>query len=328
MIILTASTIGAAFVKTPVQLIMTQGVLNGIGSGLLFAPSISLIDEWFFYRRSLAYGIYFGAVSLAGAILPPIFSSLLTKHGSKVVLIGWAIISGLTISTSILFIRSRLQVSTISKKPDISYKFFTSPLFWLVSVATVLQALAQYLPAVYLPSYAVDIGSTAENASLLLTYNNIASMVCQPAIGALADTRGVALPLLLGTVISSLSVLVVWGFSHTYALVAIVAVLFGGFGSAFTVLRNRFATAIVGDFDHGNQELIVSGALMLIRGAATLGSGFLGAKVVEEAEGIGLRGGYGAGKWRPLILTVGILMASASVGALGFVGKRKLNGVK
>lgn len=43
--------------KQTAQLVTTQGVLNGIGSGLLFAPSISLIDEWFAERRSLAYGL-------------------------------------------------------------------------------------------------------------------------------------------------------------------------------------------------------------------------------------------------------------------------------
>ena len=38
---------------------MTQGALHGIGSGLLFAPSVSLLEEWFDKRRSFAYGILF-----------------------------------------------------------------------------------------------------------------------------------------------------------------------------------------------------------------------------------------------------------------------------
>jgi hypothetical protein len=77
MVTCVAASVGAGFAETvsgatachqmwymiklilaqPVQLIITQGMLYGIGSGLLFAPSVSLVDEWFLYRRSLAYGI-------------------------------------------------------------------------------------------------------------------------------------------------------------------------------------------------------------------------------------------------------------------------------
>jgi hypothetical protein len=40
-----------------VQVIMTQGLMYGFSSGLLFAPCISFVDEWFFQRRGLANGI-------------------------------------------------------------------------------------------------------------------------------------------------------------------------------------------------------------------------------------------------------------------------------
>lgn len=36
---------------------MTQGLMYGFSSGLLFAPCISFVDEWFFERRGLANGI-------------------------------------------------------------------------------------------------------------------------------------------------------------------------------------------------------------------------------------------------------------------------------
>lgn len=141
------------------------------------------------------------------------------------------------------------------------------------------------------------------------------------------DKYGVALPLLLSTVTSSFAVLVIWGLSRHYWSVTLVAILFGGFSGGFVVLRNRFATAVVGDSDHPNQELIVSGVLMLLRGIATLGSGFLGAKLVQETETMALSSNYGGGRWKPLLLTDGILMGAASLGALGFLGKRRLKGV-
>lgn len=108
-------------------------------------------------------------------------------------MIGWGIFSGSIISIALLCIRPRLQTTfngPISEKSplsgDISYRFLAKPLFWLVLLSNILQALAQYLPSVYLPSYATDIGATAAKAALLLTYYNLTSVVCQPFIGMLA----------------------------------------------------------------------------------------------------------------------------------------------
>jgi hypothetical protein len=39
------------------QVIMTQGLLYGVSSGILFAPCISYVDEWFLKRRGLANGV-------------------------------------------------------------------------------------------------------------------------------------------------------------------------------------------------------------------------------------------------------------------------------
>ena len=48
--------IRSCVVKVP-QVIMTQGMMYGFSSGLLFAPCISFVDEWFLKRRGLANGI-------------------------------------------------------------------------------------------------------------------------------------------------------------------------------------------------------------------------------------------------------------------------------
>lgn len=75
-VLVVASTLGAAFSKTvsscrlgeyikyvvltaikAVQVIMTQGFLYGVSSGLLFAPCVSFVDEWFLERRGLANGL-------------------------------------------------------------------------------------------------------------------------------------------------------------------------------------------------------------------------------------------------------------------------------
>lgn len=48
-----------------------------------------------------------------------------------------------------------------------------------------IQSLANNLPANYLPSYAVDVGISTENAALLVTYLSLSGIIGQIALGAL-----------------------------------------------------------------------------------------------------------------------------------------------
>lgn len=136
------------------------------------------------------------------------------------------------------------------------------------------------------------------------------------------------IPLLLSTVIPTVAVLLVWGFAYAYWTLAVVSILFGGFSGGYVVLRNRFATAVIGNSDHPNQELIVSGLIMFVRGCASVASGFIGAAVVGHGQSSDITHDYGAGRWRSLVLTVGILSGLSTIGGLGFLrgnkGKVKL----
>ena len=101
-------------------------------------------------------------------------------------MVGWGVTSGFLLTFSVLCSQSRLPYAKTTLPPKISYAFLKKPLFWLLATATVWQALAAYLPGVYLPSYATDTGISADMASLLLTYLNIASVIGQPILGWIA----------------------------------------------------------------------------------------------------------------------------------------------
>ncbi|KAB8271697.1 major facilitator superfamily domain-containing protein [Aspergillus minisclerotigenes] len=290
---------------------------------------MSLIDEWFIRRRSLAYGIYFACSSIAAAIIPPVMRILLAKYSAKATLVGWGIFVAAVLSIALIGVRPRLPSSSRSaenekKKSPVwtIYICISAQASVLVNSLThVLQALSQYLPSVYIPSYATAvIGASSASASALLAIYNITSAICQPFLGLLADKRGILYPLLLSTLIPSIAVLCIWGFATKYGLLARVCILFGGLSGGYVVLRNRFATAIVGNSDRPNEELIVSGLIMFFRGGATIASGFVATAVSSAGEDRGLpKGSYGAGQWLPLILTVGILTGVSCIGALGFL---------
>lgn len=57
-------------------LIFLQGVCLGIGGGMMYAPSLSLLPEWFVMRRGLASGIMFAGGGVGGKFLDYVHHTL------------------------------------------------------------------------------------------------------------------------------------------------------------------------------------------------------------------------------------------------------------
>ncbi|KAH7381966.1 major facilitator superfamily domain-containing protein [Cadophora sp. MPI-SDFR-AT-0126] len=328
MVLVVASTLGAAFAATAVQVIMTQGLMYGISSSLLFAPCISFVDEWFMGRRGLANGIFFAAPNIASAVLSPIYSLLLDKFGPRKTLIGWAVFSGAVLPLAILCVRprcvstGRVEIDPRHTKSS-SLKLFRKPLLWLFVLSMALQSLANNIPANYLPSYATDLGVSSSNAALLVTYLSLSGVMGQPLAGALTDAIGPRVPLLLSTLVSTFAILVVWGLGKEYWTMIIVSLLFGAFAFSFMVLRSHMAAIVVDDTQNEGDQLLVSGILLMTRGLVGVASGYVAAAILQTTEDTGIKPGYGAGKWRTFIIFQGAVMAASTIGVLGMLRKRK-----
>jgi MFS family permease len=55
--LIAGSLIGASFAQSVEHLIACQGVLYALGGNMLFAPTVTYLDEWFVRRKGLAIGI-------------------------------------------------------------------------------------------------------------------------------------------------------------------------------------------------------------------------------------------------------------------------------
>ena len=63
------------------QLFLAQGICTGIGNGLLFCSSLTVLSTYFSRRRSLAIGIAASGSATGGLIFPAIAQQLLYKIG-------------------------------------------------------------------------------------------------------------------------------------------------------------------------------------------------------------------------------------------------------
>lgn len=63
------------------QLLLTQGILTGVGGGIFFTPCMGLLATWWSKRRALAMGIASTGNSAGGLVYPVIVRQLLPKIG-------------------------------------------------------------------------------------------------------------------------------------------------------------------------------------------------------------------------------------------------------
>jgi MFS family permease len=60
---------------------ITQGVVTGIGGGIIFAPSLALVATYFEKRRGIAIGLVTTGNSLGGTVYPLVVRTLLPAIG-------------------------------------------------------------------------------------------------------------------------------------------------------------------------------------------------------------------------------------------------------
>lgn len=103
----SAGYIAASFANRVWQLYLSQGVLVGIGMGLLFIPSVQVTSQWFDKKRSLANGITSSGSGIGGVILSFAIGAAIRNIGLAWALRIIGIVSGGMNLIATLLIRNR-----------------------------------------------------------------------------------------------------------------------------------------------------------------------------------------------------------------------------
>ncbi|RYP57334.1 hypothetical protein DL769_009541 [Monosporascus sp. CRB-8-3] len=90
------------------HLTLTQGVLTGIGGGIIFTPSLALISTYFQSKRGLAMGIATTGNSAGGMIYPLVVRQLIPQVGFAWTARVLAFINLACLATASAFMRPRL----------------------------------------------------------------------------------------------------------------------------------------------------------------------------------------------------------------------------
>lgn len=81
----------ASFATHVIHLVLTQGLLYGVGGALVYNPFIFYLDEWFVKRKGLAYGIFWAGTGVFSSVTPFVMHWALNKYVLRTTLRVWAV---------------------------------------------------------------------------------------------------------------------------------------------------------------------------------------------------------------------------------------------
>ncbi|KAI0975679.1 major facilitator superfamily domain-containing protein [Xylaria arbuscula] len=207
--------------------ILTFGVLNGIGTSLLFTPSITAIGHFFRARRGLASGIASTGGGIGGIIFPLMLQSLFARlgWGWSIRILGFICLGLLVLSN--IFLKKRLPApKNISAHPD--FRILKDKAFLLLTIGVFLLEFGLFIPLTYISSYALASGFDETFAFQLLPILNGASVIGRAIPGWYSDKIGAFNSNMISIGITIFACYVVWlPFGKTTPGLVIFAVLFG-----------------------------------------------------------------------------------------------------
>ncbi|PKX89075.1 MCT family MFS transporter [Aspergillus novofumigatus IBT 16806] len=233
---LTAAVMVLSVSKEYYQFMLGFGVLGGISASMVFTPSVSIVNHWFYTARALATGIVVTAGSIGGIIFPQIFNALAPSAG-----FGWAIrtlgfITLTLCSTGALLQRSRLEHRKTSRWM-IDLRPLCEPVFTLTTIGIMFADIGATIPLTYLTSYARANGMTISQSYTLMSILNGTSILGRLIPGYAADRYGRFNAMVVTTAVSGILTLSLWlkAGSNRAAIISYAA-LFGFWsGSAISL---------------------------------------------------------------------------------------------
>ena len=282
--ILLLSLVLASYAREAWQIVLTQGILYGIGGIFLNFVHVSIFSEWFDKKRSQAMSIIWLGYRVGGLAFPLISQWLLDQHGYETTLrVLLAPMLALLLPTVVLF-RGRYPASTIVSKPvqppvsKLATLRNPSVAFYLL--VALLFAFVTNVPMMFITKFAADIEMYTFDQALALSLVFGSNLVGTYIIGQLSD-RGFIEWLMGGSaVLASLIHFLVWGLAKTKISVFIYAICIGltnggKYSSSRTTKANerKVFITVFSRSSLKSQEMTVSSLLRSIASSAFLKDG-------------------------------------------------------
>ncbi|KDR67204.1 hypothetical protein GALMADRAFT_232213 [Galerina marginata CBS 339.88] len=331
LFICVVSLIVSSFATEIWHLIVLQGVVFGLSAGILYAPIVMWLSDWFIIRRGLAGGIIFGGSGVGGFVFPLVMGYLLDAVGFRWTLRIWALTLGVCCGIALIGVNPRTPIRRssmdIPRHPwfpsDLSR--LKSPLLAIILGTNIVQALGFFPVSLFIPTYTSSLSSARLPSTIVLALFNATSVIFYIMFGRICDSYPYPYVILASGVGSSLAALLLWGFASSLGWVFGFAAVFGGLSGGFPGVWPAAASEIGGSLNHITS--LAFGCFAVVKGIAAIVGPIIAASLHDRSNHAKtVYGGFG---FRNVEIFVGSMAAATSVGAIVLLfystSKRKAN---
>lgn len=217
----------------------------GIGMGLLFVPSYSIIPQWFTTRRSLAMGI-----AAAGSGIGGLTYSLATGAMIRNMGLDWAF-RILAIITFVVNVICCILIKDRNKAIGSTHLAFDMDLLKKIEYQLILGfgffSMLGYIVLVFsLSNYANEIGLNSSQAAVISALFNLGQAIGRPPVGYFSDSIGRINMATLMTFICGVLSLVIWTNAKSYGLLIFFALANGTVAGTIWVTAGPVTAEVIG----------------------------------------------------------------------------------
>ncbi|CCL98419.1 uncharacterized protein FIBRA_00416 [Fibroporia radiculosa] len=228
------------------ELLLSQGIMFGLGISMSWIPAIALPSQWFKRRRSLASGIASSGTGIGAVVLSPICQVLIDRASLQ-----WALRFLGFLALTIGLIGVSLVRQRGAAKKHVQYRVFDSavlkvPGYPMYLCFCFLQFFGFVTPLFFIPSYSLAIGLTATQASGVLSVTTALNAGGRIVAGFMADRAGLLNVLITMHVLTGLMCIFIWLFAKSLGPMMVFAVFWGFFSGPYWPLSVPTTAKIVG----------------------------------------------------------------------------------
>ncbi|CEL55957.1 hypothetical protein RSOLAG1IB_01970 [Rhizoctonia solani AG-1 IB] len=205
-------------------MLLSQGVLQGIGCGLLLPMIFALPSQWFKKRRGVATGFVIAGSSFGAGVPALIVQAMLDRIGFRKTLLIYSFVQAVTMLLGFLLIKVRPSASAGTEPArEVQWfdkKYLSDPMFWSCWTALFFALFGYMCPFVFISVYTSEKipGISTQLANLPIPIMSFASAIGRIGAGHVADRIGFMNAFIVAIAISGVSQLVLWNVAaETYA---------------------------------------------------------------------------------------------------------------
>ncbi|KAF1962741.1 MFS general substrate transporter [Byssothecium circinans] len=279
-------SVGFGVAATSTQLwilLLTQGLMVGLGAGIFISTLQPILADFFGRRVGLAQGISLASASAGGVALSISIPELLDAIGSRATLGVLASISA-ALGTLVSLLAQPPRKYERRNTNMVPWSIFRKPIFTLLFIVSFIHPLTLANPMTFGPDFSATLGFTKTQGSLLLACMNAVGLLARLGIGWMVDNTGQLNMLLIAMVVYGMGTWGLWlsaAHTNSKALWIAFSVTYGLVNGTYNTVINSLQKKLFGNEDYYS----INGATASIRGAGyVLGVPLAGALVASGTD--------------------------------------------